>query len=156
MLMITLQVRAALCFLRSIEPYIIVKYLKNLLHISQSEAVNLGVDTISPYQDVLCFSYYLQVDASVVYLLRWRPFLSTSFRIPYSLIICALWKVSSDAGCLLWGNLFCWILYGWKVNCTSARHLLQFGYWYGRHLSWSGCDKGKVNPMHVKKAYGVV
>jgi len=68
--MITLQVCAVLCFLRSVESYIIVKYLKILLHISQSEAVNLGVDTISPYQDVPCFSYYLQVNARVVYLLR--------------------------------------------------------------------------------------
>ena len=69
--MITLQVCAVLCFfLKSVEPYVIVKYLKLLLHISANEAVNLGIDTLSPYQDVLCFSYYLQVNATVVYLLR--------------------------------------------------------------------------------------
>jgi len=34
-----------LCFLRSVEPYITVKYLKILLRISQSEALNLGIDT---------------------------------------------------------------------------------------------------------------
>jgi hypothetical protein len=41
MLMITLQVCAVLYFLRSVEPYVIVKCLETLLHISQTESLKI-------------------------------------------------------------------------------------------------------------------